>query len=83
MSVIISDEFLHTAKITAPEIKQEIAIFLFQKEKLTLVQAAKFAEMNRLDFQHILASRQIAIHYNQDDFEQDMKTIEDLMSENC
>ncbi|MEY3881820.1 MAG: hypothetical protein RIQ94_2616, partial [Pseudomonadota bacterium] len=48
MSVIISDEFLQTAKITPQEIKQEIAIFLFQKSKLTLAQAASFAEINRV-----------------------------------
>lgn len=79
MSVIISDEFLQTAKITPQEIKQEIAVFLFQKAKLTLAQAASFAELNRISFQHLLASRDIAIHYDTTDFEQDLKTVEDLM----
>lgn len=83
MSVIISDEFLQTAHITPQEIKQEIAIFLFQKAKLTLAQAASFAEINRVAFQHLLASRNIAIHYNQTDFEQDLKTVEDVLRENC
>lgn len=76
MSVIISDEFMQTAKITPQEIKQEIAVFLFQKAKLTLAQAASFAEINRIQFQHLLASRDIAIHYDQNDFEKDLKTLD-------
>lgn len=83
MSVIISEEFLQTAKITPQEIKQEIAVFLFQKAKLTLAQAASFAEINRIAFQHLLASRNIPIHYDKSDFEQDLKTVEDIVSENC
>ncbi|MFQ5485977.1 MAG: UPF0175 family protein, partial [Desulfobacterales bacterium] len=39
------------------EIKQEIAVMLFQKEKLTLGQAAYLAEMSQLQFQHLLTSR--------------------------
>jgi len=76
MSVIISDDFLQTAKITPQEIKQEIAVFLFQKAKITLAQAASFAEINRIQFQHLLASRDIAIHYDITDFEQDLKTVD-------
>ncbi|MEI6705947.1 MAG: UPF0175 family protein [Methylococcales bacterium] len=83
MSVIISDEFLQTAKITPQEIKQEIAIFLFQKAKLTLAQAASFAEINRIAFQHLLASRHIAIHYDTNDFDQDLKTVEAVLHEDC
>lgn len=75
MSVIISDELLQTAKITPQEIKQEIAVFLFQKARLTLAQAANFAELNRISFQHLLASRDIGIHYDVTDFEQDLKTV--------
>ncbi|MEH1875294.1 UPF0175 family protein [Nostoc sp.] len=43
--------------------KQEIVIMLFQKEKLTLAQASRFAGINRIAFQHLLASRQILVHY--------------------
>ena len=80
MSVIISDEFLETAKISSQEIKQEIAIFLFQKAIFTFAQAAIFAEINRISFQHLLASRNIPIHYDSAEFEQDLKTVEDLIS---
>jgi predicted HTH domain antitoxin len=45
MSVIISDEILQSAHLTADEMRQEIAILLFQREKLTLAQASSLAEM--------------------------------------
>ncbi len=39
MSIIIPDEILTTTRMTEVEMKQEIAVMLFQKEKLTLAQA--------------------------------------------
>jgi len=57
------------------EFKQEIAIWLFQKEKMTLAQASHFAGMNRIQFQHLLASRQIPIHYDIEDFDKDLATL--------
>ncbi|MGH7598658.1 MAG: UPF0175 family protein [bacterium] len=75
MSVVISDEILHTTRMSENEIMQEIAILLFQKEKLTLSQASKMAGMTQLQFQHLLASRQIPIHYDVEELEADIKTL--------
>jgi predicted HTH domain antitoxin len=38
-----------------PELKQEIALALFQLERLTLAQASRVAEMSQLAFQALLA----------------------------
>jgi predicted HTH domain antitoxin len=78
MSIIIPDEVLSNTRMTASELKQEIAIMLFQKEKLTLAQASRLAEMHRVAFQHLLASRQIPIHYDIEDLEQDLKNLQQL-----
>jgi predicted HTH domain antitoxin len=77
MSVIIPDEILHAARMTEAEFKQEIAIFLFEKEKLTLPQASRLAGVSRLQFQHLLASRQIPIHYDMAEFEEDLRTLQE------
>ena len=69
MSLIIPDEIIKTTRMSTSEIIQELAIVLFQKEKLTLGQASSLAKINQFQFQHILASRQIPIHYNKDDFD--------------
>ena len=59
MSLVIPDEFLKIAHISEADLKLEIAILLFQKQKLTVSTASKFAGINRLEFQQTLASRQI------------------------
>jgi len=78
MSIVISDEILQQAHITEDELRQEIAILLFQKEKLSLAQASKLARMNRIQFQHLLASRQIPIHYDVEDFDRDLETLRNV-----
>ena len=78
MSVIIPDEILHAARMTEAEFKQEIAMFLFEKNKLTLAQASRLAGVSRLQFQHLLASRQIPVHYDVAEFEEDLRTLQQL-----
>ena len=60
------------------ELLQEIAILIYQKEKLTLGQASKLAKMSQLQFQHLLASRQIPVNYDVAEFEHDLKTLSAL-----
>lgn len=76
MSLVIPDEFLQTAHITEADLKLEIAILLFQQGKITLGTASQFAEINQLEFQRILGSRKIPIHYDVEDFRQDLRTLE-------
>lgn len=78
MSLIISDEILQSAHLTADEMRQEIAILLFQREKLTLAQASSLAEMPQWQFQALLASRQIPVHYDIAEFEADLKTLREI-----
>lgn len=75
MSVTIPDELLHSAHMSESEMRQELALLLFQQERLTLAQAARFAGMDRIRFQHLLASREISIHYGIEDFEADLNTL--------
>lgn len=78
MAVVISDETLHAAHLSTAELKQELAIMLFEKDRLTLAQAAALAEMGPIHFQHILASRGISPHYDVPEFEQDLATLQRL-----
>jgi predicted HTH domain antitoxin len=78
MSVIISDDILQATRMTEEELRQEIAVLLFQKEKLTLAQASRMAGKSRLQFQHLLASRQIPVHYDREEFEEDLETLREL-----
>ncbi len=77
MSIVVPDEILSATRMTEAEMRQEIAVMLFQQEKLTLAQASRFANMHRVAFQHLLASRHIPVHYDVEDFEQDIKNLQD------
>ena len=59
--------------MTEDELRCEIAVLLFQRERLSLAKAAELAEMDRLQFQHLLASRRIPVHYDVADFDQDLR----------
>ena len=78
MSLVISDKTLQSVDMSEVELKQELAILFFRREKFTLAQAARFANMTRLQFQKSLASRKIPVHYYIEDLEHDLKTLERL-----
>ena len=78
MSLVISDDILQAARMSADELIEEIGIMLFEKEKLTLGQASQLAGLPQLQFQHLLASRLIPIHYDVADFDQDLTTLKEL-----
>ena len=75
MNLTIPDEILQTARVTEEEIRQEIAVLFFEKDRLTLAQASRLAGMERLRFQHLLASRGIPVHYDVEEFEEDLSTL--------
>lgn len=78
MSIVIPDEIITATRMTETEMKQEIAVMLFQREKLTLAQASRFAGMHRVAFQHLQACRKISVHYDVQDFEQDIKNLQEM-----
>jgi len=78
MGLIIPDDIFQATRMTEDELRREIAVLLFQREKLTLGQGSRLAGMSQLQFQHLLASRQIAIHYDVCELEEDIKTLKEL-----
>ena len=73
--VTIPDEVLTAAHISEPELKRELALTLFQQERLTLAQSSRLAGMTQLAFQALLADRQIPIHYGIEEFREDVRTL--------
>jgi predicted HTH domain antitoxin len=78
MSVTIPDDVLRAARMSATELQQELAVVLFERERLTLAQAARLAGIGRVRFQHLLASRGVELHYDVPEFEADLQTLRDL-----
>ena len=78
MTLTIPDSLLNTTRMSEQEILQELAVTLFVQDKLTLAQASQLAQLNRYRFQHLLASRNISIHYDIAEFEEDIETLNRL-----
>lgn len=78
MSVTIPDDVLEAAQMSEAELRQEIAVLLFERERLTLAQAAPLATMDRLRFHGLLGGRGISMHYDVAEFEEDLNTLREL-----
>ncbi|GIK76229.1 MAG: hypothetical protein BroJett021_52170 [Chloroflexota bacterium] len=78
MGIVISEDILYATHMTEAEFLQEIAVSLYQKGKLSLGKASQLAGMGRIQFQMLLASRQIPINYGIEDFEADLNTLRRL-----
>jgi predicted HTH domain antitoxin len=57
--LVLDDEFVKAADMSESELKLELAILLFQKEKVSSRKAAKLSGIDFLDFWHELAKRNI------------------------
>lgn len=53
----------------------ELAIALFQQERITLGTASQLANLNQIEFQQLIASRNIPIHYDIQELEQDLQSL--------
>ncbi|PSB27232.1 UPF0175 family protein [Stenomitos frigidus] len=62
-------------QLTEADLRQELAIALFQQERITLGSASQLAGMHQIEFQRLIASRGINIHYDVDDLKQDLKNL--------
>lgn len=78
MPVVLSDDFVKASHLTESEIKQELAIILYQKKKISLAKAASLLNMNRLEFQKLLAEKKIPINFDISDFDKDIETLKKL-----
>ena len=59
-------------------LKRELALYLFEQGKLSFGKARELAEMTVWEFQQLLGSRGISIHYDVEDYEQDLVTLREL-----
>ena len=78
MILTIDDEKLQGVNITQKQALLDLAIGLFIDYKATIGQAARIAELSQIDFQRELGKRKISIHYDIEDYKQDLQTIEKL-----
>jgi len=62
MSIFISDKTIKASLLTTSELRQEIALHLFQIGCLTLEYASQLAEMQLNDFRQFLKRRNVPLY---------------------
>ncbi|MEM6432444.1 MAG: UPF0175 family protein [Cyanobacteria bacterium P01_D01_bin.115] len=75
ITIDIPGDIAHSAELTQAELLREIAVLLFQWERVTLGRAAQIAGMHQFEFQKLLASRKISVHYGLDDYQADIASL--------
>lgn len=72
MGLVISDDVLAASGLKANELFLEVILLLFQKDRLSLGKAAELLEMSQVRFQRLMAERDLCIHYDVAEFQEDI-----------
>jgi predicted HTH domain antitoxin len=62
-------------QISETDLRTELAVSLFQQERITLGTASQLAGLHQIEFQQLIASRGICVHYDIEELEQDLKSL--------
>lgn len=76
--VSVSPELELATHMSALEIRRELAVHLYAQGKLSAGKARELAEMGMAAFQCLLGSREVAVNYGLEDFQEDLATIQRL-----
>jgi predicted HTH domain antitoxin len=65
-------------KMSEQELRAELAVHLYQRQKLSLGKAKELAGLTVWQFLQLLGSRGIPVNYDVEDFEEDVATLKRL-----
>lgn len=74
----VSQDILDSAHLTAPEVKLELAVWLYAQGRLSIGKARELAGVSLWEFRQILGLRRINAHYEKDDLQNDMAALDSL-----
>jgi predicted HTH domain antitoxin len=74
----ISDANLHQANLSPRELLIDFAVFLYQAGRLSIGRASKLADLDMIAFQKEMANRNVCINYDENDYAQDVFTLQKL-----
>ena len=76
--LIIPAKTLEQLQLTPAELLIELAVHLYDTEKLTMGQAKKLAGLTQIEFQKEMAKRDVYIKYDIEDLETDLRNLSKL-----
>jgi predicted HTH domain antitoxin len=74
----VPQDILDSARLTIPELKVEIAVYLYAQGRLSIGKARELAGMTLWEFRQVLASRRIPPHYDVVDLDEDVATLREM-----
>jgi predicted HTH domain antitoxin len=77
IAITIPQTVLYATRMTTDELRRELALSLFQQEKLSFGKARELAAMTVWDFHYLLGQRGIALHYDIPEYEADVSTLQE------
>jgi len=57
---------------------QEVVLMLYEKKRISIGKASNLLGINLIEFQHLLASKDMYIHYDIEDLHEDVNTLKRL-----
>jgi len=81
MDLLIKNEVLEKAEITADELLIEIAVHLYDTDRLSMGQARNLCDLNMLSFQKELSKRNVYIKYDIQDLKTDLENLDYIRSQ--
>ena len=74
----VPQDILDSARLTAADLKVEMAIHLYAQGRLSVGKARELAGMALWEFRQLLASRGIPPHYDVEDLNEDISTLREM-----
>ena len=74
----VPQDILDSARLTAADLKVEMAIHLYEQGRLSIGKARELAGMALWEFRQLLASRGISPHYDVEDLDEDVSTLREM-----
>jgi len=78
MTITNPDQTLQEVNISAQEILLDIAVYLYDKERMSIRQARKLAGLDVISFQKALAIRKVYLKYSLGDLNRDIQNLESI-----
>jgi len=76
--LIIPGNVLKELQLSPSELVIDLAVYLYDKEKLSMGQAKKLASLTQIEFQKEMSKRGVLIKYDIEDLEKDLEVLNDL-----
>lgn len=74
----LPSDLLDATRLTEAELRTELAVHLFEQERLSLGKASELAGYDVARFMLLLGSRDIPMHYDIEEYEADLETLRRL-----